>query len=1041
MANRYWRGGSGTWNTSSTTNWSATSGGSGGASVPTAADNVIFDQAGPYTVTLTGALTCLDFSVQQLSGSVTFAGTGTPAISGSMSLVSGTVWSGTGTITFNATTTGKTITTNGTTINGSITLNGVGGEWSLGSALSTGVTLTTTLTNGSLLLNGYDLTTGIFSSNNSNTRSIAFGSTGACNINLTHTTAATVVLSMATLTGFTYTGPGGFTVADMANTRTFTVGTTAGATIDNAPNLTFTTGASVATITTGGWFYLLDYGTTTFTQAATTLNVNSITLSATGTYTALILNIYGTDQYGSVGNILYNGKTTGAVTLLAGDININDVLRCTTFTINGGQMIVSFGTLTPTTSFTIISGSFDIYGLGILSPVPTFTHTAGTVTFELDYALTTTGTYTFTAGTLLIADGITLSTGIFSSNNSNTRTIQFGLYNTSAGNINLTHTTAATTVLSMATLTGFTYTGLGGFTVAAMNNTRTFTCGTTGGTSLIAPNLTFTTGASVATITTGGWFYLLDYGTTTFTQAATTLNIVSALTLSSGGTYTGLTISSTGATTISSGTGTNKTIAALSLNNGSSTTTVDTTGLVVTGAVTMTQGQLLLKGNLSSGSLTCAGSSRSITGTNTTYSITGSGTSAWTFSPSGSILFNGTSQYLSLASTPFVFGTGDFTVEAWIYPTAFRSGTTPTSIVLDNWVSGPSGSYTTGAWTFGAGATGQVAFTYATSSTTTTVISATGAVSLNVWAHIAAVCNSGTITIYVNGAALATGAATVSLGVTGTVGSSVGAQTSLGSTGTRGLWFTGYISNARVVTGVAVYTGAFTVPTGPFTATQTANPFGGSNTSAITGTQTTLLLNTTNYYDYTTDSSSYAYSLTNVNTATYSMTFPAFTTGASGITCSGFTINMSSASAKTFVGGSGTYPTLNQGGAGVLSITGTNTFNNITNTVNGVTVTFPTSTTTTFNNFSLAGIAGSLVTINSSTTSTAATITKSSGIVYGSYLSIRDSTATGGATWYAGPTSTNTSNNTGWIFTRLPIITMGNLTVADGGFTVSNLPV
>lgn len=42
MATRYWVGGSGTWNTS-TTNWSTSSGGSGGASTPGASDTVIFD--------------------------------------------------------------------------------------------------------------------------------------------------------------------------------------------------------------------------------------------------------------------------------------------------------------------------------------------------------------------------------------------------------------------------------------------------------------------------------------------------------------------------------------------------------------------------------------------------------------------------------------------------------------------------------------------------------------------------------------------------------------------------------------------------------------------------------------------------------------------------------------------------------------------------------------------------------------------------------------------------------------------------------------
>ena len=55
MATRYWVGGSGTWNSTSTTNWSASSGGAGGASAPTYADDVVFDSlsnATAYTVTL-----------------------------------------------------------------------------------------------------------------------------------------------------------------------------------------------------------------------------------------------------------------------------------------------------------------------------------------------------------------------------------------------------------------------------------------------------------------------------------------------------------------------------------------------------------------------------------------------------------------------------------------------------------------------------------------------------------------------------------------------------------------------------------------------------------------------------------------------------------------------------------------------------------------------------------------------------------------------------------------------------------------------------
>ena len=44
MANRYWVGGTGDWDDSSTTHWSDTSGGSSGASIPTSSDDITFDK-------------------------------------------------------------------------------------------------------------------------------------------------------------------------------------------------------------------------------------------------------------------------------------------------------------------------------------------------------------------------------------------------------------------------------------------------------------------------------------------------------------------------------------------------------------------------------------------------------------------------------------------------------------------------------------------------------------------------------------------------------------------------------------------------------------------------------------------------------------------------------------------------------------------------------------------------------------------------------------------------------------------------------------
>lgn len=70
MAARFWVGGTGNWDASDTTHWSATSGGSGGASVPGASDTVTFDaSSGGGTVTVTA-----DHTVTSVTGGA-FTGT------------------------------------------------------------------------------------------------------------------------------------------------------------------------------------------------------------------------------------------------------------------------------------------------------------------------------------------------------------------------------------------------------------------------------------------------------------------------------------------------------------------------------------------------------------------------------------------------------------------------------------------------------------------------------------------------------------------------------------------------------------------------------------------------------------------------------------------------------------------------------------------------------------------------------------------------------------------------------------------------------
>ena len=93
MANRFWVNGTGVWDSSDTTHWSATSGGAGGESVPTSSDDVIFDSmsnATTYAVTTSGAATCGALTITNpLTGTVTLTLGATLTAAGTITLTSG----------------------------------------------------------------------------------------------------------------------------------------------------------------------------------------------------------------------------------------------------------------------------------------------------------------------------------------------------------------------------------------------------------------------------------------------------------------------------------------------------------------------------------------------------------------------------------------------------------------------------------------------------------------------------------------------------------------------------------------------------------------------------------------------------------------------------------------------------------------------------------------------------------------------------------------------------------------------------------------
>jgi hypothetical protein len=161
---RFWVGGTGEWDASSTDHWSETSGGVGGASVPSSMDDVVFDAAShvsEYTVTITAPAQAANLTIANpATGAITVTGSAPLSIFGSFSGPLGGVWSHTGTVTFAATSMGNTMTFNGMTFGGPVVWDGMGGGWTLQDSFAQVETALMTQANGVLDTNGQGLTLG-----------------------------------------------------------------------------------------------------------------------------------------------------------------------------------------------------------------------------------------------------------------------------------------------------------------------------------------------------------------------------------------------------------------------------------------------------------------------------------------------------------------------------------------------------------------------------------------------------------------------------------------------------------------------------------------------------------------------------------------------------------------------------------------------------------------------------------------------------------------------------------------------------------------
>ena len=234
-------------------------------------------------------------------------------------------------------------------------------------------------------------------------------------------------------------------------------------------------------------------------------------------------------------------------------------------------------------------------------------------------------------------------------------------------------------------------------------------------------------------------------------------------------------------------------------------------------------------------------------GSSSAHSITVNGdTSVKPFSPydnleyaaaahGGSIYFDGIDDLLTITADPALdFGTGDFTIEAWVYNT----GTDYFSI----WQNTPVLTTTDTSRAF-FGIQGNYGVNFGRHAGGGSIGTSANAAPKNQWNHVVLVRDSTSVRIYVNGVeeASTTNTALTNYGFgqhTITVGYRITPN-----------YGQGYISDLKTVKGTALYTANFTPPTAPLTATSgTGLLLSGTDASIIDksqGSNLKLIGNTT----------------------------------------------------------------------------------------------------------------------------------------------------------------------------------------------------
>jgi hypothetical protein len=539
MATYYWVGGSGTWDASTTTNWALSSGGAGSAGFPTSSDSVIFDlNSGAAPVVTINTAVCSACTIgAPTSGTLTLAfGSSTLTASGNFSVTTTISVTGTGTITCSSTS--PTFAGNNNTFyDVSFTSTALGTTIITGANTFNNLSQTSRSATGRRIvqLNENQIVNGTLTLGAANTsirrirvQSNVIGTQRTITLNGTLATLADIDFQDINAAG---------TVA------TPWTGTRLGNCLGNA-NITFDAPKNVYRVGTGNWSatqWSLSSGssvdTNNFPLAQDTAIFDTGTVTGTHTF----------DQPWSVGTLDCSALNV-AVTIATGTsspVFFKDLILDSDVTLTGTANLQFQGQ--GTTQTITSAGVSVVQSIIVESP-------NGTVQLQDNLTMGSTRTFTLTAGTLDLSSGNrTLSAGLFSSSNSNTRSIAFG-----TGKIELTSNNA--TIFTTATGTGLSYTGTSRIeaSYSGSTGTRTFQPSSTGtSTEAQALSIYITAGTDTVTFTTTNRRVdVLDFTgfSGTFTNSAQTVH--GSYTISSGMTVG----SGTSVTTFASTSGT-KTIA------------------------------------------------------------------------------------------------------------------------------------------------------------------------------------------------------------------------------------------------------------------------------------------------------------------------------------------------------------------------------------------------------------------------------------------------------------------------------------------------